>query len=147
MPGPLPAEGTLLILSGIGIPLYSARGLKQTLTPVPAAQQVRRTINMEAVDLSLPVAKKYDTTISASDVAPPAFDNIWPGMQVTINCVAELQYPVGGTPSRTVVSGSSVTLGSFVKYRPQLVMIITGLSTGIDEWKAGREWQLTATEA
>jgi len=142
----LPAEGTLLILSGIGIPLYSTRSAKQTLQPVQAASVIRRTINMEAVNLSLPTATKYDTTISAHDVAPPAFDNIWPGLQVVIDCIAELQYPVGGTPSRTVVSGSAVTLGSFVRYRPQLTMIVTGLSVSADEWAAGQEWQLTATE-
>jgi hypothetical protein len=144
---PLPAEGTLLVMSGIGVPLYSARGLKQTLTPVQPAQQVRRTINMEAVDLSLATAKKYDTTISASDVAPPAFDDVWPGMQVTIDCVAELSYlTAGGSPARTVVSGSSRVVGNYTIYRPQLVMLITAMSSSISEWEAGREWSLSATE-
>src|SRR5262245_50653678 len=142
----LPAEGTLLVLTNIGIPLFSTRNAKQTLTPVQAATVIRRTINMEAVNLSLPVALKYDMTITASDVAPPAFDNIWPGLQVVISCIAELQYPLAGSPSRTVVSGSQHTLGNFIRYRPQLTMIVTGLSVSADEWAAGQEWTLTATE-
>jgi hypothetical protein len=146
MPTPLPPEGTLLVLTNIGIPLFSTRNAKQTLTPVAAAAVIRRTINMEAVNLSLPTATKYDTSITAHDVAPPAFDAVWPGLQVVIDCIAELQYPVGGTPSRTVVTGSEVTLGSFVRFRPQLTMIVTGLSVAADEWAAGQEWTLTATE-
>ena len=149
----LPAEQTLLKLSGTGIhgvALYSARGLTQSLDPIEAASVIRRTINLEAVDLSLPAARKYNTTINCPNnvnMAPPALDSIWPGMQVTIECVAELSYKtIGGTPSRPVVSGSSRVEGDFTRYRPVLTCLIVSMSMGAEEYTAGHEWSMTATE-
>jgi hypothetical protein len=149
----LPAEQTLLKLSGTGIhgvSLYSARGLKQSLEPLQEAAVIRRTINMEARSLGLPAARKYNTTISAGadvNIAPPAFDDIWPGMVVVIECIAELGYKtIGGTPARTVVAGSSRTEGDFTRYRPVLTCMIVSLTMGAEEYTAGHEWTLTATE-
>lgn len=146
----LPAEGTVLKLTGTGIhgvPLYSSRGIKQQYAPIAGASVIRRTINMEARNLALSSAQKYDTTIGASDVAPPAFDSVWPGMLVTIECVAEMSYKTsGGSPGRAVVSGSSRVEGDFTRYRPVLNCMIVSLSMGAEEWTAGKEWQLQATE-
>ena len=42
----------MLTFSGIGVPPYSARGASQTLDPIQASQQLRRTINGELIDIS-----------------------------------------------------------------------------------------------
>ncbi len=64
--------------------------------------------------------RKYKSSISCRDQEPPAIDGVWPGHVVTVECVAELSYPTGGSPARPVVSGSTRTQGGFVFYRPQL---------------------------
>ena len=62
----------MLTLSGIGVPPYSARGASQTLEPIQASQQLRRTINGELIDISRAEFRKYRSTISCVDQQPPA---------------------------------------------------------------------------
>jgi hypothetical protein len=57
------ADETLLVLSGIGVPPYSARGLSETLTPIDASANLRRTVNGVLVDLSLAEMRKYHLSI------------------------------------------------------------------------------------
>jgi hypothetical protein len=143
-----PGSTTLLVLSTpMGVPLFSARGLKQSLTVIRQAQQLRRTINGELVDLSLSQFRKYASTISCTDQRAPAIDGIWPGQILTVSCVAELSYlTAGGSPARTVVSGSSYTEGDFTFYRPQLTMRVVTPQTEMDEWKASVGWSLQLEE-
>jgi hypothetical protein len=140
------SDDTLLALSGIGVPDYSARGLTQTLEPIEAAISLRRTINGGLKDLSFAQFRKYKSTISCHDQEPPAVDGVWPGHVVTVDCVAELSYPASGSPARTVVSGSARTEGAFMFYRPQLQMLVTGLSVNRDEYGAAVQWQMDLEE-
>ena len=133
------SDDTLLMLSGIGIPDYSARGLTQTLEPIEAALSQRRTVNGSLKDLSFAQFRKYKSSISCRDQEPPAIDGVWPGHVVTVECVAELSYPTGGSPARPVVSGSTRTQGGFVFYRPQLQMRVTGFSANRDEYGADED--------
>lgn len=143
----LPTEGTLLILSGMGVPLYSARGLTQTLTPIAAAAVKRRSINGVLYDVSRPQSRKYASKISCTDLRTPAIGGIWPGQTVTVQCVAELNYPVGGSPERPVVSGSEYQDGDFIFYRPVLtMMIVEPPSVQIDEWNADVAWEIDLEE-
>ena len=137
---------TLLVLSGIGVPNYSARGLTQTLEPIEASANVRRTINGALKDLSFAQFRKYKSTISCQDQEPPAVDGVWPGHVVTVDSVAELSYPTGGAPARTIVPGSSRTDGAFVFYRPQLEMLVTRFSVNRDEYGAAVQWQMDLEE-
>jgi hypothetical protein len=145
---------TLLVLSGMGIPLYSARGLKQTLTPIQAAGvNLIRDINGTLVDLRDPTDLsfcKYASHIECGDTEtlfPLAYDTIWPGKVLTVSCVAELIVPSGGTASRTMVSGSNYTgPDGLVHYRPQLTMMVTGWSDNESEWEATVAWTLDLEE-
>ena len=137
---------TLLVLSGIGVPDYSARGLSQTLEPIEASASLRRTINGTLKDLSFAQFRKYKSTISCQDQEPPAVDGVWPGHVVTVDCVAELSYPAGGSPARAVVAGSARTEGAFVFYRPQLEMLVTSFSVNRDEYGAAVQWQMDLEE-
>ena len=98
-------DDTMLVLSGIGVPSYSARGLTQTLQPIEAAGSQRRTVNGTLVDLSQAQFRKYRSTIRCNDQQAPALDGIWPGQVVTVSCVAELCCPSTDTPAKPVVSG------------------------------------------
>jgi hypothetical protein len=97
---------TLLVISGMGFSPYAARGLTQTLVPIEQAKQLRRTASGKLVDVSVAQFRKYRSTISCTDQRAPAIDGIWPGMVVTVSCVAELSHPPSGAPSRPVVAGS-----------------------------------------
>lgn len=139
---------TLLVLTGIGVTPYSARGLTQTLEPIPGSVALRRTVNGALIDVSAPQFRKYQSTISCTDQQAPALNGVFPGLQVTVDCVAELAYATsGGSPDRTVVPGSSRTEDAFTFYRPRLVMIVTGYRTTTDEYGAAVGWQLDLEEA
>jgi hypothetical protein len=137
---------TLLLLSGIGIPAWSARGLTQTLQPIEAAGSQRRTVNGTLVDLSLSQFRKYRSTIRCSDMEAPALDGIWPGHVVTVDCVTELSCPSVASPAKTVVPGSQRLQGGFTFYRPRLVMQVIGLSIEKNEWGAVTGWTLELEE-
>lgn len=149
MGSPLPGnDTTLLKLSFMDIPPYSARGLRQTLEPIGASAFLARTWNGVLIDLSNPNFQKYRTTISGEDQQPPAIDGIWPGLQVTIDCMNEIPYKTGkvGAPHKTVVAGSSRTEGLFTFYRPQLICRITNFVVDEAEWDASVSWTLEAEE-
>lgn len=137
----------VLTLSGIGVPPYSVRGATQTLQPIDAAQQLRRTINGTLIDVSRAAFRKYRSTISCTDQQPPAVDGVWPGQVVTVGCISELSYKTaGGAPSRSVVSGSSRTEGDYTFYRPQLIMRVVSFSQDTDAYGASVSWSLELEE-
>jgi hypothetical protein len=137
---------TLLTLSGDGIAPYSARGLTQSLKPIAASQNMRRTINGDLLDTASAQFRKYESTISCTDQQAPALDGIWPGMTLTVGCAAELCYKTGGTAERTPVSGSSRTDGDFTFYRPSLTMRVRDFQESLDEWNAQTGWTLELEE-
>lgn len=140
-----PNAFTNLVISGPGIQPYSARGLTQTLSPINAASSQRRTINGNLKDLSRAQFRKYASTISCQDQTAPAFAGVWPGMQVTVDCVAELSFPTAtGMPERTVVD--SRVDGDFTFYRPRLVMRVTDFNESQDEYGAQVSWSLQLEE-
>lgn len=139
---------TLLVISGDGVAPYSARGLTQSLEPINAAASVRRTINGGLMDLSAAQFRKFRSVVSCDDQQTPAFNDLWPGQSLTVDCVAELTYKTsGGSPSRTVVPGSSYTDGSYTFYRPRLTMKVISLSVERDEYGAQSKWSLELEES
>ena len=137
----------VLILSGIGVPPYSARGASQTLEPIASSQQLRRTINGELIDISRAAFRKYRSTISCVDQQPPAIDGVWPGRVLTVGCISELSYlTAGGAPARPLVSGSSRTEGDYTFYRPSLTMRVVAFSQDTDEYGAVVSWSLQLEE-
>ncbi len=142
----LPAEKTLLIMTPIGVPLYSARGLTQTLTPTQAAKPApRRTINSTARFLGGSQMKKFDSTITCTDVNAPPFSGLWPGDLVTVQCVEELSYHTDtGSPERTVVI--SRVVGAFTLYRPEIEFMVVDWNDSYQEYPDQHGWQLTLTE-
>ena len=137
----------MLTLSGIGVPPYSARGASQTLEPIQASQQLRRTINGELIDISRAEFRKYRSTISCVDQQPPAIDGVWPGRVLTVGCISELSYlTAGGAPARPLVSGSSRTEGDYTFYRPSLTMRVVAFSQDTDEYGAVVSWSLQLEE-
>lgn len=141
-------QTTFFAIAGIDIPLYSSRGINQTLEPIDGASNPRRTINGELIDLSPSQFKgKYKSTVSGNDVSPPAFDGVYVGAIVTVDCAKELGYVTsGGAPRKMVVEGSQRVDGIFTFYRPEIVFMITGLSENFYEWQSGHEWRMELIE-
>jgi hypothetical protein len=138
---------TLLAISGINIPPYSARGITQTLAPIASAASLRRTINGSLVDLSASQFRKYASTISCTDQQHPALNGVWPGLQVTVDCVCELSYLTsGGSADRTVVPSTSRVEGAYTFYRPRLTMRVMAYDIQTDEYGASVGWSLQLEE-
>lgn len=150
-----PINGTLLVLtplSGRSSPIltpYSARGLTQTLEQIDApAPSVLRDINGTLVDISAPQFNKYKSSITCKDRETPTLDGVWRGQEVTVDCVKELSYPMGGTPQRNAVHGSQrIDSDTHINYyRPQLNMRIMNIRTGVDEYGADCNYQVDLEE-
>jgi hypothetical protein len=138
---------TLLVLDGQGLPPYAARGITQTLDPINQAANLRRTVNGDLKDISFSSFRKYKSTLSCNDQLAPALDGVWPGQTVQVDCVSELAYKTaGGSPQRTVVSGSSRVEGDYTYYRPRLTMKVLGYSVSTDEYGGQVGWQMALEE-
>jgi hypothetical protein len=147
-------EMTLLALTGIGIPPFSARGITQTLEPIDAAVVQRRTINGVLVDLGQSEFRKYLSSLSCADMTSPAFNEVVIGTILTVDCIPELS--VAGTlptphsswtgNARPIVPGSLRERDGFIFYRPRLTMMVVGHSVEKDEFGAVVTWSLDLEE-
>lgn len=151
---------TLLVISplsgsnGLTLPPYAARGLDQTLDPITNISgsggnvlgvQLRRDVNGNLGDFSKPQFHKYASTITCTDGDAPAFDDVWLGQIVEVDCAAELRYLTAtGSPARTVVD--SRVEGDYTYYRPRLTMMITGIKNTFKEYPALYNWQIDLQE-
>jgi len=90
---------------------------------------------------------KYRLEVQGDDQAPAALDQLWVGMQATVDCHVELAFlTAGGSASRPMVPGSARIEGDYTYYRPQLLMLIVELETSRDEWGASVSWSMTLEE-
>jgi hypothetical protein len=141
---------TLLVISGDNgdlIAAYSARGLTQTLDHIDAAAVTARTVNGALIDLSPSQFRKYKSQISCTDVETPALDGVWPGMVVTVDCVAELGFlTAGSSAQRPIVPGSDRVAGAWTYYRPRLDMRVTQYTVSRDEYGHMIDWSLSLEE-
>lgn len=138
---------TVLLITIIGLPPGSARGVKQTFKPIAAAAQFRRTVNYTLVNTAPALAQKYATEISCDDLNAPCLDGIYIGAEVVMDCVGELSFKTaGGTAQRPIVPGSDYQNGESTIYRPRLNVTITDFQWDTDEIGATVGWRLTAEE-
>ena len=141
------AGETLLVLSGLGVAPYSARGLDQTLNPINGSGDFDRDVNGGMVDLSDDNFKKLASTISCEDVEAPAFDGNPIGTEVTVDCIRELAYlTASGTAQRSKVENSERQVGDWTYYRPRLQMIVVGFSSSQSEYGRSVSWTLDLEE-
>src|SRR5437899_5822544 len=113
-------NGTWLVLTPLDgaapqLTPYSARGLTQTFELLTGAggqgggAWLRRDVNGTLRSIADTRFRKYKSTITCNDGETPCLDNAWVGITVNVSCAFEFSYPVGGSPTRPVVSGSSRT--------------------------------------
>lgn len=143
---PQPNWQTDLELIGMGVTLYSARGLNQTCEPIAASQDLRRTVNGKLIDCSDPIFRKYRTVITCTDQSAPAFGGLHVGAKVTVHCVFEFGYDAYGAQERPAVPNSEREAGGFAFYRPILECLVVAFSIQEDEWGAQTGWTLELEE-
>ena len=144
----LPATGTIMLLTPMGIPLYSARNLTQTMAQVSEGKPTPRyTWNGELRHVGLPVLQLYESTITCTDQQAPAFGGLWAGALVTVDCVCELNYKTsGGSPEREVVEGSSRVVGDYTIYRPRINFRVVDFDKALPEYTREYQWRLFLKE-
>lgn len=137
------SQDTILVLNGIGINRWAFRGLTETLRPIPeAAAGLTRSINGTKLNWTQPQFQKFALTLTCTDFRMPPFDGVWPGAEVTVDCVSEFVYPTSvGSPGRTAVPGSTRVEGSFTLYRPRLDCVFLGFNEATSEWAADVAWE------
>lgn len=139
---------TLLVITGMGVPPYSARGLTQTFQPIENSGHLERSVNGPFIDFSNPAFKKYASKITCTDQDAPALSGIWIGALVTVQCVFEFSF-LTANPSaqeRPAVPGSTRTEGDFTFYRPQLEMVVMNFNASGEEYEALIRWELDLEE-
>ncbi len=97
-------DDTILVLTGIGIPDYSARGLTESIEMIEGVGELRRTVNGESIDVTAVQFQKFKIRIEATDQEAPAFNGVWRAKQVTVDLVSRWSYlTAGDSPDRTIV--------------------------------------------
>ena len=95
---------TDLVVSGIDIPNFALRGVKQQISPIDQSSRLERTVNGRLVDLSDPLFRKRKTVITGEDVEFPYLADVWPGQEVTITSIISASS-----------SGSPISINGLVK--------------------------------
>lgn len=133
------ADGaTELVITPIGVPPFSARNLTQTLEPIQQAANFRRTVNGTLVNLAPTQFAKYRSVISGADHDTGAFQLVFPGMIVTVECIQEIGVKNGNVADqRPAVPGSERNSGDYSFYRPILTMMVTAGPTASWDEAAG----------
>ncbi|ABC23379.1 hypothetical protein [Rhodospirillum rubrum] len=172
-PSPPPPDSGLEIDGPALLQKWSARGTHHVLTPLPRGE-FWRDQEGTARFAALP-GTKYALALSASDVRPPAFASLWPGIELRVTCAARLgavlapgidawtaerpfvagdvaAFDGEGADYRVVESdGMSLRLAPHagavcVMVRPILTMMVRDWSLGLLEWEGRHPWRLLLEE-
>lgn len=139
---------TNLVISIVGFPPASCRGVKQTIKPIAEAAAFRRTVNYKLKNTAPALAQKYALEITCDDLNAPCLDGVYIGAEAVIDCVGELPYITGaaGAPHRPTVPDSAYVMGEATIARPRLNITITDFQWDTDEAEATVGWRITAEE-
>jgi hypothetical protein len=119
---------TLLAIDGIDFSQYAVRGITMTLTPIDQAASLARDCRGALADISLAQFRQYKVSISCTDHEAPELSDVWPGMDITIDCIPGL--------------GAANTSGDVLT----ILAKVTSWNTSRDEWAAEVAWQLEAEQ-
>ena len=161
-----------IIGKGNALTPFSSRECTQTLSPISQGV-LRRTINGNLVCVGHEEYKKYTSTISCKDKAPPAFDGLWKGTLLKVGCIQSITQIVSAHSQKVQLERDSVSLylhessgktwpaekvqdrwvsipssfpGGFLTYRPLLRMMVKNYFLETDEWGLTVGWQLELEE-
>jgi hypothetical protein len=120
--------GTVLDLNGITLRNYSARRLSLAVQPLDPGG-LERDANGALHDLTLVQFRKYQFTLTCTDVDAPVLDDVWKGKTVSI----------------TVLPNTGLSPESDDGEQTFSCMLLDWQST-VDEWGASTSWSITLLE-
>lgn len=165
-------DETILKLGDIYLQVGSSRGLTQSLALVSNGD-LRRTVNGSLIDLTREQQRKFNSTISGSDIAAPAIQDLWRGQELEVECIQPFRQtvfpvsltatlirdPVSGSVFGRIADGTKIfptsvialvaTFAqnvSMVEYRPILTMLVSDISIDNDEYAAQEGWSIDLEE-
>ena len=149
---------------------YSARECIQTLIPIPQGS-LRRTINGKLVWVGQTTHRKFRSTLTCKDKAPPAFDGLWRGDKVNVKCLQTLTQAISQESQEITLEREPASIrlydykgkiwqapierhfslpdsfsGGFVTYAPYLSMMVENYTLEVDEWGLTVHWILELVE-
>jgi hypothetical protein len=117
---------TLIAIDAIDFTDYSVRGITMTLTPIDQAKNLARDCLGNLVDISVAQFQQFKVTITCTDNDAPELHGIWPGRDISITCLPQMD-------------GTSHT--------PLTILAkVTSWNTSRDEWGAEIAWQIEAEQ-
>lgn len=157
---------------GTAIAPFSARECIQTLSPISQGV-LRRTINGALVCVGNGGHRKFYSSISCKDKAPPAFEKVWEGMPLKVGCIQYLTLAIPPQSQRVQLQREARSLqlyessgkewsiermedrwaylplnfpGGFLTYQPILLMAVKNYTLETDEWGLTVGWKLELEE-
>lgn len=151
---------------------FSARGCTQTLSLL-SQDTLRRTINGHLICVGNGGHRKFTSTISCKDKAPPGFDSLWKGTLLKVGCIQHVSCFVSPSCQKVQIERQSITAhlqddlgklyplkkledrwleipqnfpGGFLMYRPELRMVVQNYFLQTDEWDLSVGWTLELEE-
>jgi len=142
-------EETVLRIDGIPLPAGSSRGIKQSISPIDNGPLVRM-MSGALRDLTRPALRKYQSTITFTDVWAPCLAALQRGQEIVLDCVVEFVEPVGIDQVRPHVDDSLYFVDAesrvvdptdpeaepavFRVYRPRLTVLVLRWESERDEY-------------
>lgn len=117
---------TELVIDGISIPDYAARGITVQVAPI-ASGALRRDVNGNLIDLTLPEHRKRAVSMSCSDQDAPLLLDVWRGKEIDITLIEGMGLEETGGP---------ITITAMVDV----------WDVRRNEWGAVTDWTMTALE-
>lgn len=166
---------TELRISGLGLPPFSSRNCRQTLTPI-AKKLCHRTINGRLIYTGKSTHHKYRSTIQGDDQTVPGLSQLWVGSDVSVSCIQviwenllpandALFHPtkpfVPGTLRAYTLDGQEISVVEIgtdalriepiedsvrVCYCPVLQMKLVNFDFSVQEWAQSSHWSLEFEE-
>jgi len=90
MPLTISPPYTLLAIDAIDFSDYAVRGITMTLAPIDQAKNLARDCRGVLADISVAQFRQYKVSITCTDHEAPVLTDIWPGQDITIDCIPGL---------------------------------------------------------
>lgn len=161
-----------IVGKGNALAPFSARGCTQTLSPL-TQEVLRRTINGVLISVGNGGHRKFKSTISCKDKAPPAFDGLWNGTLLKVGCIQSMTQAIPRNSQKIRLEREALSLhlyessgktwpvrkeqdrwvsislgfpGGFLTYQPLLFMMVKNYYLETDEWGSCVGWTLELEE-
>lgn len=138
---------TLFTLTGLGLPPYAARGLREKIEPIAESSKPRRTVNAALKNTAASQMEKYRIVVTCEDFETPSLNGLYPGRLVTVGLTTEFSFLTATeSAARPIVTGSTRTDGAFTFYRPLLNCMVISFNSDFQEYEARYSWELDLEE-